>query len=143
MATTAKGRRARRALSALDWVSHLAFVGTFAALGVYAGVVAWMGQAAAPRLWVCPWRALTGTPCPTCGIVRSAAAALRGQWRASLAYHPLAALIVATLAYLAFRCARGLWRGQPVAVGRVGGWCLLAIGVACWVAKLLSPAASW
>lgn len=47
----------------------------------------------------CPFRALTGIPCPGCFLTRATAAALTGQWSESIELHafgPLtAALIVA------------------------------------------------
>jgi hypothetical protein len=38
---------------------------------------------------VCPFRLVTGRPCPTCGMTRSWSAATRLDVRESLAWHPL------------------------------------------------------
>jgi hypothetical protein len=140
----ARGRCvARLGMGGIDWVSHLGLAGTFVVLCAYAGVVASAGPEHAPRLWLCPWKALTGLPCPTCGILRSLAAALRGDWYSCLAFHPLCPLIVGTLACLSFLCVRGMLRREPVSLGGVAAWYLLLLGVACWVAKLASPVARW
>jgi hypothetical protein len=44
-----------------------------------------------PLPFVCPFRALTGLPCLTCGATRAFGALVRGDLRASLRLHPLVA----------------------------------------------------
>jgi hypothetical protein len=39
--------------------------------------------------WVCPFHALTGLPCLTCGATRAVEALVRGDAKASLRLHPL------------------------------------------------------
>ena len=46
---------------------------------------------------VCALKILTGIPCPTCGLTRSLCHALRGEWAASLGYHPAGVLLAAAL----------------------------------------------
>ena len=46
---------------------------------------------------VCALKTLTGFPCPTCGLTRSLCHALRGEWAASLGYHPAGGLLAAAL----------------------------------------------
>ena len=38
---------------------------------------------------LCPFRLLTGYPCPGCGITRALVCAAHGHWRDSLHFHPL------------------------------------------------------
>ena len=45
----------------------------------------------------CPWRAITGSPCPLCGVTTAALALFQGDVEASLALNP-AALALAPLA---------------------------------------------
>lgn len=47
----------------------------------------------------CPFKALTGLPCLTCGATRAVAALLRGDFAASLRFHPLVipAVVCATM----------------------------------------------
>jgi hypothetical protein len=52
--------------------------------------------AVAPLLPACPFRALTGVPCLTCGTTRAAVALLGGRPLDALAANPLAALAGAT-----------------------------------------------
>jgi hypothetical protein len=63
---------------------------------------------------LCPFRLLTGLPCPFCGMTRSLLALGRGDVAASIALHPLGPA-VALLAVL------GLWRFVRPAVRRRGG----------------------
>jgi Protein of unknown function (DUF2752) len=63
---------------------------------------------------LCPFRLLTGLPCPFCGMTRSLLALGRGDVAASVALHPLGPA-VALLAVL------GLWRFVRPAVRRRGG----------------------
>ncbi|MGL5882591.1 DUF2752 domain-containing protein [Synechococcus elongatus] len=40
-----------------------------------------------PTRWTCPLLALTGLPCPTCGLTRSLAATWRGDWVKAVQFH--------------------------------------------------------
>ncbi|MBO7680465.1 MAG: DUF2752 domain-containing protein [Thermoguttaceae bacterium] len=51
----------------------------------------------------CPFRSLTGLYCPGCGSTRSIHALLTGNWRASLAFHPLLLPILPLLPLLMAR----------------------------------------
>jgi hypothetical protein len=44
------------------------------------GLISWWGL----PLMVCPWKNLTGLPCPGCGMTRSTFALLQGRYRESL-----------------------------------------------------------
>jgi hypothetical protein len=91
---------------------------------VAAGVAAWdPARHGGPTL--CPIRALTGVPCPGCGLTRATGALLRGRWGDAIDLHPLILLaalqlaIVWGLVVLAF--ARGALPrpvGQHVRVAR-------------------------
>ena len=50
--------------------------------------------------FVCPLRALTGVPCPLCGMTRACVAAVHGHVGASLAFNP-AGLVVIVAALIA------------------------------------------
>ncbi|MGE5237030.1 MAG: DUF2752 domain-containing protein [Acidobacteriota bacterium] len=63
--------------------------------------------ALAPLLPGCPFRALTGVPCPSCGTTRAAVALLGGHALLSLADNPLAA--VAGVGFLAGGLLAPLW----------------------------------
>jgi len=60
---------------------------------------------------VCGFKILTGVPCPTCGLTRALCHALRGDWAASVAYHPagipLAVCLMAWMLWTACEAARG------------------------------------
>lgn len=50
---------------------------------------------------ICPFRALTGLPCPGCGLTRSWVYAAHGWWRESFAANPFGLVVVAALLALA------------------------------------------
>jgi uncharacterized protein DUF2752 len=61
---------------------------------------------------VCLWHRLTGLPCLTCGLTRSACHLLHGDLPGSLALHPAGILVVALLAAMTAK------RGLEAALGR-------------------------
>jgi hypothetical protein len=60
---------------------------------------------------LCPLRAVTGVPCPSCGITRALALLERGHLAAAVRLHPFAPLVLplalALIAMLAFELASG------------------------------------
>ena len=38
---------------------------------------------------VCPWRIVTGIPCPACGLTHAGVCVLIGRWRQAWEYHPM------------------------------------------------------
>jgi len=50
---------------------------------------------------LCPFRALTGLPCPGCGLTRSWVYAAHGWWRESFAANPFGLVVVAAILALA------------------------------------------
>jgi hypothetical protein len=45
----------------------------------------------------CPFRALTGIPCPACFLTRATCASLRGDWHHALQLHAFGPLVAAAL----------------------------------------------
>jgi hypothetical protein len=120
----------------MDWVSHVGAVGSFLALCLWTGIAALVGLGHVPQLWSCPWKTLTGISCPFCGLTRSLASAVRGDWQASFGYHPLGIAIVVILAGFAWLCVRGMLRGTPVRLGPMAAWSLCLFAIVCWIIKL-------
>lgn len=60
------------------------------AAGLYFGLSYWLGH----PVHRCALRALTGWPCPGCGLSRAITLMLRGRWRESLQLHPFALYVM-------------------------------------------------
>ena len=39
-------------------------------------------------LWFCPFRVVTGVPCPGCGLTRAVSSLAAGRWAEALQFHP-------------------------------------------------------
>ena len=85
---------------------------------------------------ICPFRAITGLPCPSCGLLRSANALLCGQMGAAFATNPLAAvfLLVVVPVGAVIWTARW-WRGIVIRMELTGrerriAWTVLIVVVA-------------
>lgn len=86
-------------------------------------VVAVVPPSSVPWLPGCLLHRLTGLHCPGCGGTRAAHAALNGDFRQSIAYNPLAAVIIGVFAGMLLHSLRIWFRGEairPPASGR--GW---------------------
>lgn len=83
----------------------------------------------------CPFRALTGIPCPTCFLTRATARALRGDIGGSIQLHAFGPLVAAGLIYwsfIAIRDKRFIPKQMPA-----WPFCLIAIGLFIyWVGRL-------
>lgn len=111
--------------------------------------LAWPLAMAATPQWLrsgvgpgCPFRALTGLPCPLCGGTHACAALVQGDWAGAWAASPgaLLLLLLASLwaAQWGLEGLRGQQRVQPWPWGHP--WALLGVAVAVlglWVLRLL------
>lgn len=46
---------------------------------------------------LCPFKNITGLPCPGCGLTRSVVYSAHGQWQQAITYHPFGPLFIAGL----------------------------------------------
>ena len=87
---------------------------------------------------LCPFRRLTGLPCPGCGLTRSWVYASHGWWSESFAAHPfgmvaLAALVLLVVLAVVARVRRTAppdldrMAKHPVVVGIGAGWLVFAL----------------
>ena len=67
-------------------------------MALFYGVIAVSNAIVLGKAELCFCRMLCGLPCPGCGLTHSTIALLKGHLRESLAYCPLALLMLATLA---------------------------------------------
>ncbi len=49
---------------------------------------------------LCPFRQLTGLPCPGCGMTRALNALAHGQWELAFSFHPLSPIVAAGVLFL-------------------------------------------
>jgi hypothetical protein len=61
---------------------------------------------------LCPFKVLTGLPCPGCGLTRSSVAFLHGDPSTSVFYHPLGAPIIIVAVVIGLADAWAWWRSQ-------------------------------
>ncbi len=88
---------------------------------------------------ICPFRLVTGLPCPTCGLVRTAGHLLRGEVAAAFRTNPLDALTMLAGVPVAF----GIWLAN-----RLGGWAVrFSVGrrerALVWLLVLSAFAVNW
>lgn len=81
----------------------------------------------------CPIRFLTGVSCPGCGMSRAWLAALRLDWQAAFAFHPLFLLPVPAAGLLLFR------RRIPKPVFRWSMGFICALFLIVYIARILTP----
>ena len=84
---------------------------------------------------ICPFRRLTGVPCPTCHLTRSAMATLRGEPGLALHHHIFGPPLVAWLGWAAWCSLR---QRRLVLPRPPKGWLpiLLALLMGYWVLRL-------
>lgn len=114
-------------------------------------VVAGVGALAAARLLtpgqvldgpvLCPFRLLTGIPCPTCGMTRSWVHTAHGQWAEAVSQHPLGPavmllVLVATVVLAAHLVTRRWWLPPRLLTGALVVLAVAtgAFGVLRWIA---------
>jgi len=87
---------------------------------------------------LCPFRLMTGRPCPACGLTRSWIALMHGNLRESIAFHPLgpltvmAAILVVLGVHQRFPGLIRLINTRPVLAGGA------AIVLAVWVVRFFT-----
>jgi hypothetical protein len=86
--------------------------------------------------FTCPFRLLTGLPCPTCGLTRSWIALVHGNLSGSLSVHPLgpvtvvAAILFVMGVHARYPAVTALLRSRPLWAVCVFAW------VAIWLVRL-------
>jgi Protein of unknown function (DUF2752) len=91
------------------------------------------------RFIICPFRRLTGLPCPGCGMTRAFAHLAKGEWSAAVRDQPLAPLLAAEMCigWMAWSLpAAGRLRAAAVArLDRLALWHGFALCLV-WVGRL-------
>lgn len=98
-----------------------------------------------PSVWgVCPYRELSGEPCPLCGMTRAVGAVLRGDFHRAVSLNPLSIFAVLfILSEVIFRvvllCLNISRRSRPLLVrADIFAHVLLAGIFICYIGKFIS-----
>ena len=98
-----------------------------------------------PSVWgVCPYRELSGEPCPLCGMTRAVGAVLRGDFHRAVSLNPLSIFAVLfILSEVIFRvvllCSNINRRSRPLLVrADIFAHVLLAGIFICYIGKFIS-----
>ena len=84
---------------------------------------------------VCPFRLLTGLPCPGCGLTRSWVYLAHGQWRDSFVANPFGLVLVALLLALVVAVVTArVRRGVPPDLERLVRRPWLQVVLGAWIA---------
>ena len=110
-----------------------------AGLGAAGAAVAYQAVSGGEGLWLpCPLRALTGVPCPLCGMTSAATGLAAGDLGAAMAANPFVLVLAGfTLVMLVLMAARAAGRIAPPAQ-----WPATRRRQSYWVAAVVA-AASW
>jgi hypothetical protein len=84
---------------------------------------------------LCPFKVMTGLPCPGCGMTRSVVTLLHGDLRTSLYFHPLGVVMVAICAALVVADGWIWWHEAHTTTQPSASWLLNRVMVtpAPWV----------
>lgn len=123
-----------RTVAAADLTAGALAAGTLAVAGLGAAT----GFRATDGPVLCPFRLLTGYPCPLCGITRSVAALGAGDLGASLALHPLGVVVVPAAVLVLALVVVAVRRGSPLVWRQSVLFAAIAVFVGAWVLRLLT-----
>ena len=100
--------------------------------GALLGIAVVWPRLPAHRPLACPFRAITGRPCPLCGMTRAVVAAMHGHLLESLRFNPAGVLVVVL--------ALALLAGLRVDRVRIPPWTIAAFAALVWLWNLtLNP----
>ena len=114
-----------------------------AGLGAAGAAVAYQATLGGEGLWLpCPLRALTGIPCPLCGMTTAATGLASGDLGAALAANPFVLLLAGfTLVMAVLMAARAIgWVAPPAqwpaSRRRQSYWVVAGLAAASWAFQL-------
>ena len=112
-------------------------------LGIYSGAVslllvgaAPMAASAASLMPPCPFRTVTGLPCPTCGATHAVVALSRLDWGGAFAANPLVTIVALALILGGLAAGTAALLGRPLREprwGPVSRWSAVLLVLLNWV----------
>jgi hypothetical protein len=88
-------------------------IASFAAMLLALPVIRWLHL---QSMAVCPFHALTGLPCPTCGYSRDFDLVMNGEWLTALRFQPFVLIIVLLSAVAAANACVSLLRQRELSL---------------------------
>lgn len=107
---------------------------SLAVLGVVALGAA--GYSPDPHFTLCPFRLLTGLPCPFCGVTHSLFALGAGDLGRAVGFSPLGPVVLALALAFLTAVAVARVRAAPVRIPRSAPSALLVLVLATWAVRL-------
>lgn len=101
----------------VPWVAVILLAGAAMAGGLVLGAGRWL-----LHLPPCPFKALTGYACASCGLTRWSLALGAGDWAGALHWHPVATVALAGAPVALLWDLRRAWRGEPYPALPDSGW---------------------
>ncbi|MDT9592977.1 DUF2752 domain-containing protein [Nocardioides zeae] len=125
--TAPPARRTTPSIAATEWLA----AGGVVAVGV---AVAMDPAGIEDGPIICPFRLLTGLPCPGCGLTRSWVYAVHGWWGDSFASHPFGLPLLAFVLVVAgLSIARRVRRRAPISIDALLGSTVAKVVLAGWL----------
>ena len=129
-----------RMLGAAERAARLRMSGALTALFA---VAAFVNPARPLPVDLCLLKALTGLPCPTCGLTRAVCHAVQGDWLGSFSFHPAGILVVASLAGVILWSSLEAWRGQAIwlqgqkTMAKLAGAAIAVTSLVSWLIRII------
>ncbi len=92
---------------------------------------------------LCPFKNITGLPCPGCGLTRSVVYSAHGQWQQAITYHPFGPLFLLGVGLTLISAVISLRRPLNVRITRAASIALTITATAILVLWMVRLSGIW